>query len=110
MPTFCLVVGCSNDKKKRPELSFCRVPKVITNQGESAEALSSEKRTKLLVAISRDDPTESILENSRVCEIYFHSGKSAKPWDKFNRDLVPSLNLGHEKIKYTDEQKAKAEE
>ena len=110
MPTFCLVVGCSNDKKKRPELSFCRVPKVITNQGESAEALSSERRTKWLAAISRDDLTESILENDRVCGIHFHSGKSAKPWDKFNRDWVPSLNLGHEKIKDTHEQKAKAEE
>lgn len=32
-PSFCLVVGCWNDKKRSPDLSFCRVPKVITNQG-----------------------------------------------------------------------------
>ena len=32
-PSFCLVVGSWNDKKRSPDLSFCRVPKVITNQG-----------------------------------------------------------------------------
>ena len=34
MPSFCLIPGCSKDKKRRPGLSFCRVTKAITNQGE----------------------------------------------------------------------------
>ena len=52
MPSFCLIVGCSNDKKRRPDLSFCRVPKVITSQGEQTEILSNERRTRWLAAIS----------------------------------------------------------
>ena len=39
MPAFCVVLNCSNDKSKRKDLSFCRVPKVIKNQGEEMEIL-----------------------------------------------------------------------
>ena len=59
MPSFCLVVGCSNNKKKNLELCFCRVPKIITNQGEETEILSTERRTRWLAAISRADLTET---------------------------------------------------
>lgn len=44
MPGFCLALNCSNDKSKRKDLSFCRVPKVIKNQGGEMEILSSERR------------------------------------------------------------------
>ena len=43
MPTFCLMIGCSNDKKSCPNLSFCRVPAIIKNEGEAAEILSAER-------------------------------------------------------------------
>ena len=109
MPSFCLIVGCSNDKKRRPDLSFCRVPKVITSQGEQTEILSNERRTRWLAAISRDDLTESKLENDRVCGIHFHSGKAASLWDKFNLDWVPSLHLGHSKLKSADQQEKQQE-
>ena len=109
MPSFCLIVGCSNDKKRRPDLSFCRVPKVITSQGEQTEILSNERRTRWLAAISRDDLTESKLENDRVCGIHFHSGKAASLWDKFNLDWVPSLHLGHSKLKSSDQQEKQQE-
>lgn len=101
MPSFCLIVGCSNDRKKCPDLSFCRVPKIITNQGEETEILSTERRTKWLATISRDDLTEKILENDRVCGIHFHSGKAANLWDRYNPDWTPSLHLGHDKVKNT---------
>ena len=101
MPSFCLIVGCSNDRSKCPDLSFCRVPKIITNQGEETEVLSTERRTKSLAAISRDDLTEKILENYRVCSIHFHSGKAANLWDRYNPDWTPSLHLGHGKVKNT---------
>ena len=99
MPSFCLIVGCSNDRKRRPDLSFCTVPKVITSQGEQMDILSNERRTRWLAAISGDDLTERKLENDRVCGIHFHSGNAASLWDKFNLDWVPSLHLGHSKFR-----------
>ena len=75
MPSFCLIVGCSNDKNKRPDFSFCRVPKIITSQGDLTGILTTERRARWLAATSRDDLTERILEDDRVCGIHFHSGK-----------------------------------
>ena len=70
---------------------------MVTNQGEEAEKLSKERRTLGISAISRDDLSEQILANDRVCGRHFVSGKAAKSWDRFNTDWVPTLNLGHEK-------------
>ncbi|XP_022807135.1 uncharacterized protein LOC111344188 [Stylophora pistillata] len=97
MPAFCLIINCSNDKSKRKDLSFCRVPKIIKNQGEETEILSTERRRRWLSAIRRQDLTDRIIENDRVCGDHFHSGKAAPLWDKFNVDWVPSLNMGHQK-------------
>lgn len=110
MPSFCLIVGCSNNKRKNPELCFCRVPKIVTTQGEETEILSTERRPRWLAAISRADLTEKILENDRVCGIHFQSGKAAYLWDRFNPDWVPSLHLGHDKLKESDETKEKQQE
>ena len=101
-PSFCLVVGCGNDKKRRPDLSFCRVPKVITSQGEDTEILSTERRTRWFAAIICDDLTENILESD--CGIHFQSGKAANLWDKFNPDWVSNLHLAHRKLQTTPEQ------
>lgn len=70
---------------------------MVTNQGEEAQKLSEERRSRWISAISRDDLTEEILENDRVCEKHFVSGRAAKSWDKFNIDWVPTLLLGHKK-------------
>ena len=70
---------------------------MVTNQGEEAQKLSEERRSRWISAISRDDLTEEILENDRVCEKHFVSGRAAKSWDKFNIDWVPTLLLGHNK-------------
>ena len=70
---------------------------MVTNQGEEAEKLSKERRSLWISAISRDDLSEQILANDRVCGRHFVSGKAAKSWDRFNTDWVPTLNLGHEK-------------
>ncbi|XP_022796275.1 uncharacterized protein LOC111334730 [Stylophora pistillata] len=102
MPKFCLVLNCSHDTSKRKDLSFCRVPKIVTRQGEETEILSTERRRRWLTAISRDDLTDKILENDRVCGEHFHSGIAAPLWDKWNVDWVPSLKLGHEKLKVSE--------
>ena len=70
---------------------------MVTNQGEEAEKLSKERRSLWISAISRDDLSEQILANDRVCGRHFVSGKAAKSLDRFNTDCVPTLNLGHEK-------------
>ena len=36
----------------------------------------------------------TILKTERVCGRHFHSGQPVKHFDQFNRDWVPSLNLG----------------
>ena len=61
------------------------------------EIFSSECTRKWLLAIGRQDLTEKILQNNRVCGEHFHSGKAAPSWDRFNVDWVPSLNMGHQK-------------
>ena len=56
-----------------------------------------------------DDLTEGKLENNRVCGIHFHSGKAPSLWDKFSLDWVPSLHLGHSKLKSSDQQEKQQE-
>ena len=99
MLAFCLVLECSNDKSKRKDPSFCRVPKVIESQDEKVEILSTERRRKWRSAMSRQDLTNNILQNYRVCGEHFYSGKVAPLWDKFNVDWVPSLNLGYQNLR-----------
>ena len=94
---FCLIVGCGSKSTRDKGLNFSRVPSVVTNQGEEAEKLSKERRSLWISAISRDDLTEEILANDRICGRHFVSGKAAKSWDRFNIDWIPTLNLGHEK-------------
>ena len=92
----CMIVGCSNRSGRDNGVYFARVPSVVTNQGK-AENLSRERRSRWISAISRDDLTDNILENDRVCGRHFVSGKAAKGWDRFNIDWVPTLCLGHSK-------------
>ena len=41
--------------------------------------------------------TKNISRNDRVCFWHFVSGIAAKPWDRFNINWVPTLNLDHKK-------------
>ena len=103
----CLIVGCGNRSGRDKGLYFAKVPSIIENQGQEARELSEERRSRWISAISRDDPTDTILENDRVCGKHFVSGKAAKSWGKFNVDWVPTLNLGHnKKTGHTDRDQA----
>ena len=93
----CLMVDCGSKSGRDKCIYFARVPLVVSNQGEQAEELSRERRLRWIRAISRDDLTDEILNNDRVCAKHFVSGKAAKSWDKYNVDWVPTLNLGHAK-------------
>ena len=98
----CLFVDCHARSGRDKDVSFFRVPSIDTNHGEEAEERSIERRTQWIAAISRDDLTEQILKNDRVCSRHFVSGKPAKDFDRFNVGWVPTLNLGHSKRKKKD--------
>ena len=83
---FCLIVGVQAKVLERKILNFFQVPSVVTNQGEEAEKLLKERRSRWISAISRDDLTEQIIANDQVCDRHFVSGKGAKSWDRFNID------------------------
>ena len=98
----CIIVGCGNksgisSQKKDSVVKFSRVPKIVKNEGEVIEELTTRRRRAWISAISRDDLTDDKLENERVCSRHFVSGQAAKQWDQFDIDWVPTLHLGHTK-------------
>ncbi|PFX14807.1 hypothetical protein AWC38_SpisGene21009 [Stylophora pistillata] len=97
------MINCHNRTGRDKDIKFYVVPSIIKNQGEKAEELSIERRTRWLSAISRDKLSESVLRHDRVCSRHFVSGKPAASWDKYNVDWVPTLNLGHSKKQRDDE-------
>lgn len=99
----CLMINCHNRTGRDKDIKFYVVPSIIKNQGEKAEELSIERRTRWLSAISRDKLSESVLRHDRVCGRHFVSGKPVASWDKYNVDWVPTLNLGHSKKQRDDE-------
>ena len=93
----CMIVGCANRRGRDKGVYFARVSSVATNQCKEAENLSRERRSRWISVISRDDLAGDILENDRVVGRNLFSGKTAKNWDRFNVEWVPTLCLGHSK-------------
>ena len=93
----CIVLGCSKRSGRDKDVSFYRIPKVITGRGKQEYELSKKRRDGYLAAISRDNLREKILENDRICLRHFISGKPAYLYDQTNPDWLPSLHLGHNK-------------
>ena len=71
------------------------MPKVITNQGDHTNILSTEWQTTWPAAIRHDDLTESIVKNNCVYGIHLQSRKAVNLWDKFDLDWVANLHLRH---------------
>ena len=88
---FYLIVGRGSNSSPGISVTFSRVPSIVKNQGEEAENLSHERRSRWISAISRADLTEKILENDRVYGRHFFSGKAAAIWDKYKVAWVPTL-------------------
>ena len=79
----CIIVGCGNksgksSQKKDSAVKFSRVSKIVKNEGEMMEELSTRRRRAWISAISRDDLTDDKLENERVCYRHFVSCQAAK--------------------------------
>lgn len=95
----CIVVGCSKRSDRDKDVSFFRIPSVRYGRSSEELELSKKRREGFLAAISRADLTESKLENGRICSRHFVSGKPADHFDHLNPDWLPTLNLGHSKVK-----------
>ena len=103
----CAIVGCSNrsgkggkkTNKEGKKISFYRIPAVIRHTDKRDLELSTKRRDGYLAAISREDFTVDILENSdyRVCSEHFVDGEPAKLYEYTKSNWLPSLNLGHTK-------------
>ena len=60
----CVVVGCSSKSGKRKGFKlFCK-PKVITNQGEEQEKLTTRRRNERISTVSQE-ATNKKLESAR---------------------------------------------
>ena len=103
LPWFCVLLLAvatrveKVHKKKDSAVKFSRVPKIVKNEGEMIEELTTRRRRAWISAISRGDLTDDKLEHERVCSRHFVSGQAAKQWDQFDVDWVPTLPLGHTK-------------
>ena len=98
----CVVLGCSRRSGRDKDVSFFRIPRIIQDKGEQLRVLSKRRRDGFLTAFSRVGLTEKILKNDRICSRHFISGNPADLLDETNPDWLPSLNLGHNKIRYSN--------
>ena len=100
----CVVIGCSKRSGRDKDVSFYRIPKVITHRGKQEYELTKKRRAGFLAAISRDClQGSSVLENDRICSRHFISGKPAYLYDDTNPDWLPTLHLGHTKKRLSSE-------
>ena len=60
----CAVVGCSSKSEKHKGLKLFRIPKVIKNQEEEQEKLTTRKRNERISTVSQD-ATNKKLESAR---------------------------------------------
>ena len=77
-------------------MSFFRIPAIIRHTDKRDLELSTRRRDGCLAAISRDDLTAEMLDNSdyRVCSDHFVDGEPAKLYDFTNRTGSLPLILG----------------
>ena len=60
----CVVVGCSSKSGKHKGFKLFRIPKVITNQREEQEKLTTRKRNERISTVSQE-ATNKTLESAR---------------------------------------------
>ena len=70
------IIGCGTRRVRDKGVYMARIPAIITNQGEEMRELTEERRKAWILAISREDLTDSILEHGRVCLKHFVSGRA----------------------------------
>lgn len=73
MPQFCAVVNCGNKSGAVEGVSFYRFPSEKDNSGKHCQ-LRSKRRKEWIKKLRRENLTESILKNQRVCSRHFITG------------------------------------
>lgn len=75
MPLTCIVVGCGS-RANRDNVSFYSVPAILNHKYlKYKNELSKKRRDLWIAAIKREDLTDSIIKNERVCSKHFLTGK-----------------------------------
>ena len=69
-----IVVVCLNRSGRDKDVSFYGIPLIQTTRSEREFQLSKARREGFLAAISRQDLTNSKLENERICSRHFVTG------------------------------------
>ena len=71
----CAIFGCANRPGVDKTLSFYKLPKIITNQGEKTQELSQERQRLWKAAINRKDIThDDKWDRTIVCSKHFVGG------------------------------------
>ena len=108
----CAIFGCNNHSDCDNDVSYYKIPSMITHTHDERDwELSTERRDGFLAAIAREDLTVELLERDtmtdyRVCSRHFLSGKPAKLYNVTSPDWLPSVNLGHSKKQQLSQQLA----
>ena len=68
----CIVIGCSKRSGRDKDVSFYRIPKVITHKGKCDYELSKKRRDGFIAAIFREGLTEKVLESDRICSRHLY--------------------------------------
>ena len=80
MPDSCCVPNCTTRKKAGDGISFYRIP---------SKELRPKLRERWLQAIPRENWSEELIKNAKICSKHFLSGKKSK--DPSNPDFIPSV-------------------
>jgi len=81
------VCGCNNHSGRDNDVSYHKIPSVITHTHDKHDReLSTKRRDGFLAAVAREDLTVEVLERDtmtdyRICSRHFLSGKQARLYD-----------------------------
>lgn len=78
MGKFCCVVGCGKRSERDKDVSFFKVPSIISHQGKQTLEISKKRREKWLANIRRDAIETGEVKMAFVCSFHFHQGNYKK--------------------------------
>ena len=79
-----------------------RIPAVSDHQGAEDFDIRKRRRDGYLAAISREDLDYNSLDKYRICSRHFITGKPAFLYEVTHPNWLPTLHLGHTKVKAVD--------
>ena len=87
----------------RQSVSFYRLPKIVSGRGIRKEQLSKRRRDGYLAAVRREELTDKIISNGRVCSRHFVTGNPAPLGDDMHPGWLPTQHLSGDKPSPADE-------